>query len=315
MTGEPNYASGDDFSLEFLGYRYSFGAQDFEERVTAAAVKLELIRSNDLDDGEINDLVELAADGRIAVARSGLGAYLVRHWERLALVEGESLVYWLRKLVFRGAYLDQRVKEGLLEITWDEESAEFGYAEPKGVEAAQNPIGDLISLPFQNNTNFGVGHSDHTQNVLNIQPVYPVRLNESWNLITRPILPVISQPPFFSGRELAALEEVFGPGIGDTEFGLGDLTTEFFFSPRKPIQLGPHSSLVWGVGPVLQFPTATDELLGTEKWSAGPDFVVFLSDQRLHITTGFLILNVWSFAGDEDRADVNAMTLQPFLQL
>ena len=101
-------------------------------------------------------------------------------------------------------------------------------------EAAQNPIADLISVPFQNNTNFDIGRSENTQNVLNIQPVYPVHLNESWSLITRPILPVISQPPFFSGRELAAAEEVFGPGIGDTEFGLGDLTPEFFFSPRKP---------------------------------------------------------------------------------
>ena len=71
-------------------------------------------------------------------------------------------------------------------------------------EAAQNPIGDLISLPFQNNTNFDIGHTDNTQNVLNIQPVYPIHLNQSWNLITRPILPVIYQPPFFSGRELQA---------------------------------------------------------------------------------------------------------------
>src|SRR5262249_7828416 len=69
-------------------------------------------------------------------------------------------------------------------------------------EAAQNPIADLISLPFQNNTNFDIGRSDNTQNVLNIQPVYPTHLNQNWNLITRPILPVISQPPFFSGREL-----------------------------------------------------------------------------------------------------------------
>src|SRR5262245_5128366 len=180
-------------------------------------------------------------------------------------------------------------------------------------EAAQNPIGDLISLPFQNNTNFDIGRTDNTQNVLNIQPVYPLHLNPTWNLISRPILPVIYQPPFLSGRELAAAEEIFGPAIGDTEFGLGDLTTEFFFSPRKPIQLGPHASLIWGIGPVFQFPTATDELLGTEKWSVGPDFVVFLSNSALHITTSFLILNVWSFAGDENRADVNAMTLQPFL--
>ena len=151
MNGEPNYASGEDFTLEFLGYRFSFGAQDFEERVTAAAVKLELIRSNDLDDGEINDLVELAADGRIAVARSGLGAYLVRHWERVGLLEGESLVYWLRKLVFRGAWLDHRVKEGLLEVAWDEENGDFGYAEPRGGRALLElaPVPSWHELQFR----------------------------------------------------------------------------------------------------------------------------------------------------------------------
>ena len=169
-------------------------------------------------------------------------------------------------------------------------------------EAAQNPIGDLISLPFQNNTNFDIGHTDNTQNILNIQPVYPIHLNQKWNLIlTRPILPVIYQPPFFSGIELQALEGIAGPDIGDTEFGLGDLTPELFFSPKKPIQLAPGRSLVWGVGPAFQLPTATDEVLGTGKWSAGPGFVVFLSDEPLHITTGFLILNLWSFAGQRER--------------
>jgi hypothetical protein len=130
-----NYWSGDDYTLEFLGYRFSFGALDFEERVAAAAVRLGLVPSNDLDEDETGDLVELAADGRIADARSPLGSYLVRHWERLALVEGESLVYWLRKLVFRGAYLDHRVKEGVLEVVWDEDSGEFAYAEPAGGRA------------------------------------------------------------------------------------------------------------------------------------------------------------------------------------
>lgn len=134
-SGDGNYASGDDVMLEFLGYRYAFSTRDFEERVTAAAVRLGLIGSNDLDEEEVADLVELAADGRVAEPRSQLGSYLVRHWERIALVDGESLVYWLRKLVFRGAYLDHRVKEGLLEVTWDEESAEFGYAEPQGGRA------------------------------------------------------------------------------------------------------------------------------------------------------------------------------------
>jgi hypothetical protein len=130
-----NYSSGEDYALEFLGYHFSFGERDFEERVAAAAVKLGLVPSNDLEAEEVADLVELAADGRIAEAQSALGSYLVRHWERLALVDGESLVYWLRKLVFRSAYLDHRVKEGLLEISWDDDSGEFAYAEPQGGRA------------------------------------------------------------------------------------------------------------------------------------------------------------------------------------
>ena len=103
---EWNYTSGDEYTLEFLGYRLAFGARDFEERVGAAAVRLGLVASNDLDGEEVADLVELAADGRIAEARSSLGAYL-----------------------------DHRVKEGLLEITWDEESGEYAYAEPNGGRA------------------------------------------------------------------------------------------------------------------------------------------------------------------------------------
>ena len=133
--GELNYVSGEDYVLEFLGYRFAFGSEDFQERVTAAAVKLGLLGENDLDAEETLDLVELAADGRIADARSALGQYVVRHWERVALNEGESLVYWLRKLVFRGAYLDHRVKEGLLEVMWDDVASDFGYAEPQGGRA------------------------------------------------------------------------------------------------------------------------------------------------------------------------------------
>ena len=138
-----NYASGDDYVLEFLGYRFAFGADDFRERVMGAAVKLDLIADSDLDEEETLDLVELAADGRIEQPRSSFGSYLMRHWERLSLNDGESLVYWLRKLVFRGAYLDHRVKTGLLEVSFDESSGDFGYAEPEGgralLELAPNP--------------------------------------------------------------------------------------------------------------------------------------------------------------------------------
>jgi len=118
--------------VEFLGYRFAFNTEDFEQRVTAAAVKLGLVEDNDLDEDETEDLVELAADGLIEEPRSSLGRYLVRHWEQLSLIRGESLVYWLRKLVFRGAWLDHRVKEGLLDVSWIDDTGDFGYAEPQG---------------------------------------------------------------------------------------------------------------------------------------------------------------------------------------
>ena len=130
-----NYRSGDDYVVEFLGYRFAFNEEDFEQRVTAAGVKLGFLPGNDLDEDERADLVELAADGRIDDPRSALGRYVVRHWERVALVQGESLVYWLRKLVFRGAWLDHRVKEGLLEVVWDDTRSEFAYRDPRGDRA------------------------------------------------------------------------------------------------------------------------------------------------------------------------------------
>ena len=138
-----NYSSGDDFVVEFLGHRFEFNAEDFEQRVTAAAVKIGIVASNDLEEDEVGDLVELVADGRIDEPRSGLGLYLVRHWERISLVEGESLVYWLRKLVFRGAWLDHRVKAGLLDVAYDEDTGMFGYRMPTD----QAPLLELAPVP------------------------------------------------------------------------------------------------------------------------------------------------------------------------
>lgn len=130
-----NYSSGNDFVVEFVGYRFSFNVADFEQRTVAAAVKLRLVPLSELEPEETADLVELVADGRIADPRSGLGRYLVRNWEKVSAQEGESLVYWLRKIVFRGAWLDHRVKERLLEIVWDEQQAEFAYRDPRGGRA------------------------------------------------------------------------------------------------------------------------------------------------------------------------------------
>ena len=155
----------------------------------------------------------------------------------------------------------------------------------------QNPVADLISVPFQNNFNFGVGPNNVTQYVLNVQPVIPFKLTEDWNLITRTILPIINQPSIAPGAESA--------------FGLGDLNPAFFFSPRKP------GALIWGVGPVFTFPTATDTQLGSGKYSAGPTAVA-LTIQGPWVL-GALINQQWSFAGDSDRRDVSAMLIQPFV--
>ncbi len=122
---------------------------------------------------------------------------------------------------------------------------------------AQNPVANMISLPFQNNTNFGIGPDDETQNILNIQPVLPFSLSKDWNLITRTILPVVSQPNVLTGGE------------GRTN-GLGDTTVTGFFSPSD------SSPLTWGVGPVLLLPTLTDDVLGSDKWGAGAS-AVFLT--------------------------------------
>ena len=140
---EANYTSGDDYVVEFLGYRFCFNAVDFEQRVIAAAVKLGLVEVNELDEEEASDLVALAAQGVIDEPQSRLGRYLSRNWERVSLVGGESLVYWLRKLIFRGAWLDHQVKRGALEIAWDESEAEFAYQHADG----GRPLLELAPVP------------------------------------------------------------------------------------------------------------------------------------------------------------------------
>ncbi len=128
------------------------------------------------------------------------------------------------------------------------------YAEQSNMQLAkktQNPLADLISVPFQNNLNFGLGPHNRAQNVLNIQPIVPFHLTKDLNLITRTIVPIIRQPDLTKNS-------------GNNTFGLGDINTSLFFSPSKP------GKVIWGLGPILQFPTATDEVLGTRKWGAGP---------------------------------------------
>ena len=141
---DANYSSGDDYVVEFLGYHFSFGAADFEGRVVSAAVKLGVVVTSELEEEEIEDLVTLTAQGLIDAPASRLGRYLVRNWERVSHFEGESLVYWLRKLIFRGAWLDHQVKRGALDVIWHEEDAEFAYQHPG---SGGRPLLELAPVP------------------------------------------------------------------------------------------------------------------------------------------------------------------------
>jgi hypothetical protein len=147
---DTNYCSGEDYIVEYIGYRFSFNANDFEQRVVAAAVKLGLVEMNLLDDDETADLVTLASKGVIDEPESQLGRYLMRNWERVSLVHGESLVYWLRKLIFRGAWLDHQVKRGGLEVVWDDEDDEFAYQHPDG----GRPLLELAPIPSWHDLQF-----------------------------------------------------------------------------------------------------------------------------------------------------------------
>ncbi|MCD2185068.1 transporter [Rhizobium sp. GN54] len=156
-----------------------------------------------------------------------------------------------------------------------------------------NPVASMISVPFQFNYDRGFGPEDGNRETLNIQPVVPISLNDDWNLISRTIMPVIWQ------------DDIAGPS--GHQFGLGDITQSLFFSPKQP---GP-GGLIWGLGPVFLIPTATDDLTGSGKWGAGPTGVALKQDGPW--TYGLLANHIWSFAGQDDRTDVNSTFLQPFL--
>jgi hypothetical protein len=157
-----------------------------------------------------------------------------------------------------------------------------------------NPIASLISVPLQFNYDENYGVEDQGSVFrLNVQPVIPIGLNDDWNVISRTIVPLIDQQDF--------------PEPGVSKFGLGDTVQSLFFSPKALTESG----WTWGVGPVVLAPTATDDVLGGERWGAGPTAVAL--KQSGSWTYGALVNHIESFAGNDDRADISATFLQPFL--
>ncbi len=159
---------------------------------------------------------------------------------------------------------------------------------------AQNPVGNLISVPFQVNTNYNLGPTDRTQSILNIQPVIPFSLNENWNLITRTIMPLIWQPEF-------------APSQGTT-FGLGDIQLSTFVSPSNP----SPSGLIWGAGAIVQMPTNTNDL-GNKNWGLGPTAVALHLQKGDPWVYGAIANNVWSLSSDNRGGAYNNFLIQPFV--
>ena len=152
---------------------------------------------------------------------------------------------------------------------------------------AQNPIANMISVPIQNNTSYGIGDDDRTANVLNIQPVIPIGLGEKWNLITRTIIPIVTVPDF-TATEKSSIT------------GLSDITLSLFFAPKE-------SKLIWGVGPIVQLPTTTNDAVGTNEFGLGPAIIVV--NMKGKWVYGATMNNVWSVGND----NINQFYLQYFV--
>lgn len=175
-------------------------------------------------------------------------------------------------------------------------SAAPAFAEMSAEELAkiaQNPVGNLISVPFQNNSNLNYGPEKKTQNIMNIQPVIPVEVNNDWNIITRTIIPVVSQPALSPTDDRAN-------GTGDTVFTA-------FLSPAKP------GSLIWGVGPVLQLPTNSNADLGNKNWGMGFSGVLLRLEKGDPWVYGALVNNVWSLSSNQQGGAYNSGLIQPFI--
>ena len=186
--------------------------------------------------------------------------------------------------------------------------ADSSHADESLAKQSQNPLGTIISSPFENNFYSGIGPSESTAYALPWKPVYPVDLGK-WNLINRFIIPAV----YGKGQDEASLLDA-SIDVGNTSltelvkgsaFGLTDINYTAYLSPKKS---GPW---IWGIDGALTLPTATEDRYASDKWSAGPAFVALTMPGSW--VTGFLVQNVWSFTGDDDAPDVNKFLFQYFI--
>ena len=191
------------------------------------------------------------------------------------------------------SHLERHFFWGLFALTIGSPAA---HADPSSaVELAKklsNPVASLVSVPFQFNWDTGIGPKNADRLILDIEPVIPFSLNQDWNLISRTILPVI---------HLGSTAE----GISSAS-GLGDVVQSFFFSPNEEV-----GGWILGGGPVILVPTATDDAFKSKQWGLGPTVVGLR--QHDGWTYGALVNHVWGLNNPDDRAQVNATYLQPFL--
>ena len=154
-----------------------------------------------------------------------------------------------------------------------------------------NPVANLISVPFQSNVDYGIGTYHGSKYTLNFQPVIPIHLNPKLNLITRYIIPIVDHQDI--------------TGEGEKQFGLSDATISAFFAPADA-----KNGLTWGIGPAFLIPIGTSDWLSSRKWGLGPTALLLMQMQGL--TLVFLVNQIWSFAGEEKRSEIDQLYLQPF---
>jgi hypothetical protein len=157
-------------------------------------------------------------------------------------------------------------------------------------KAAQNPLAAMISVPFQNNTNFNIGPDNQTQNVMLVQPVIPFDLNDEWNIISRTIVPIITQPDYITQD--------------GTKTGIGNTQVVAYLSPKKA-----YKGWIWGVSPVLMLPASNKEY-GSKEWGGGVSALALTMPGNW--VFGGLVTQIWAPSGDESN-QINSTSIQYFV--